>query len=136
MTEGQLTAAVMRWAKALELDGWRIEVQVAEIEDLPDAYAKVTWVLTQRRATIRFRKDAIRRWDIDVTIVHELLHLHLAPVEHELRQKTEDYEESLTGVSVEQAIHHISESIVRLASGGRKVKRSKTQPTTVGKETN
>lgn len=107
------------WQKLLYLQDWNIDVRVSRQWEMSDnsTVAQIEWFL--------HRKDAILRVvhptdlgglsphfinneenDYDISLVHELLHLHFAPLH------TKDKE-----IPEEQAINAISRAFVKLYRG-------------------
>lgn len=101
-----------KWQKLLRLQDWDIHIYIKRAQDfhISESQGEVTWNLPRKEAIIRLL-DPIdygeRDWsqDHEVTLVHELLHLHFA---HHREPVTED----------EQAIAAISKALVTLEREG------------------
>jgi hypothetical protein len=115
LTEEELRTKCAEWQKVLRLQDWIVVTKIKRGRDMsiPDVCGSCNWELTQRLAAINildpidYPPDAIAPNDMELTLVHELLHLHFAAVEPE-------------GASVagEQAIESISWGLVNLARRG------------------
>jgi hypothetical protein len=73
------------WQEQLGLMDWRLHVTLEHDADMNDRAGEVDWTLTLKQATIRLihpdtiRKSLVFPYDLEQTLVHELLHLHAAP---------------------------------------------------------
>lgn len=107
-----------KWQERLRLQDWTVDVRVKRKHDmtLSDALASCEWYMERKDAIIEvvdpIDLDSYKGFlngeegDYDVSIVHELLHLHFAPFTPR--------EESHQTVAIEQAINAISKALVRL----------------------
>jgi hypothetical protein len=76
------------WQKRLNLQDWRLSVAVVRATDLkPKTLGNVHWDIAKKTAVIRVLDPADYQLptsemldDMEVTVVHELVHLELAPV--------------------------------------------------------
>ncbi|MGB9457497.1 MAG: hypothetical protein WCB12_15725 [Bryobacteraceae bacterium] len=76
------------WQKRLNLSDWKISVVLSPAQDLrPETLGNIHWHLYQKTAVIRILSPADYRLpakqmleDMEFTIVHELIHLQLAPL--------------------------------------------------------
>jgi hypothetical protein len=104
------------WQKLLYLQDWNIDLRVSRQWEMSDhtTVAQIEWFLHRKDAILRvvhptdlpglahhFIND--EEADYDISIVHELLHLHFAPLH------TKD-----TEIPEEQAINAISRAFVKL----------------------
>ncbi|NWL89576.1 hypothetical protein DMN77_18675 [Paenibacillus sp. 79R4] len=115
LTEDELRTKCTEWQKILRLQDWIVIPKIKRGRDMPipDVCGSCCWDLTQRMAAINildpidYPPDAIVPNDMELTLVHELLHLHFAAVEPE-------------GASIagEQAIESISWGVIALARRG------------------
>jgi hypothetical protein len=82
------TEKLWRWQHRLALEDWNITVTVSRVADLkPRTLGNIHWDLKTRTATIRVLDPAdytltgaAMLRDIETTVVHELVHLTLAPM--------------------------------------------------------
>ena len=107
-----LQEILVKWQKILRLQDWVITIQYAKHFDLnPDAQGQVGWNLFKKSAHIKVMDpgDYDPSWpfpqDVQKTVVHELLHLHMAPFD-------ETKADSLGDKMLEQAIECISSALV------------------------
>ena len=113
--EKELRIQLAYWQKALYLQDWTIDFKIVRQWDMPDSgtVACCQWYLQRKDAVIQVldpqdlagvgRKfiDG-EECDYDISIVHELLHLHFAPF---FREEDE--------IAHEQAINAISRGMVK-----------------------
>lgn len=95
MTHSELTTEAaqelcLEWQQRLRLSEWDIQVKVLPLAELTrsDCLGSINWHAPEKRANIELMcvADAVkitskhleRTYDIEETLVHELLHLHLA----------------------------------------------------------
>lgn len=111
----ELVDACAKWQKALRLQDWKLAVRIARGNGLdlpPDTQGRCEWTLGRKEALIRildpvdFPLDCSWPQDMEVTLVHELLHLHFAPFD--------DFE-GLKDTLSEQAINAISHALVEVS---------------------
>lgn len=107
---GSLASEVELWKKILRLQDWDTKVEIVRASSLNEgSQGQCSWVLSRKEAKISLL-DPIdyncKLWpqDHEVTLVHELLHLHFAHVE-----EASNYDE--------QAIVAISQALVKLRRG-------------------
>jgi len=113
--EDQLQADRAYWQKVLRLQDWDIEVKVVRARDmnLEESAASVNWVLPKRMASVAIRDPIdyppglMGEQDQEVSLVHELLHLHYAGFDETERG-------SLQETLLEQSIEAISRALVLL----------------------
>lgn len=118
LTEEQLQEKLAYWQKILRLSDWIITVRIARERDmnLSGCAGEISWSLNNKAASIRILdeidcpQDLMYPQDMEKTLVHELLHLHLAPVS-ECYGKNED----IYSLFEEQAIESISHALVRVS---------------------
>lgn len=113
MTEEEARERCAYWQRVLRLQDWEIEVNVARAYHMRlDGLAECHWQIKKRMAVINLQDpiDFDPGWlgdrDMELSLVHELLHLHLAPWSPQ--EGTED------DVFEEQAIHAMSKAFVEL----------------------
>lgn len=111
-TQEQLLAKCREWQAILKLQDWDIKLRLARYYDEPNL-GSCSWTLPKKMATIRIQEyndyDPANKWERDqeITLVHELLHLHFAPFDAD--------DGNHLGLAQEQAIHAISVALVNLA---------------------
>lgn len=103
------------WQEILRLQDWDVEVKVVRHFDLPeDCSGDMGPFSRKKHARMRLLdpRDYNPRWKPDmepeVTIVHELLHLHFQPLVNRRKKRQR--------LAEEQAVHPISCALVRAAS--------------------
>jgi hypothetical protein len=114
-TEEALQNDLIYWQKTLRLQDWDIYARVARGRELfnENSAACIRWVLPKKTATLQlldpsdYDPGLAVDQDHEVSLVHELLHLHYAPFDH-----TE--EGSLELYMLEQSIEAISRALVAL----------------------
>ncbi|MBM3774239.1 MAG: hypothetical protein FJW37_03665 [Acidobacteria bacterium] len=100
------------WQKRLRLQDWKIQVKVVRKSELkPKTLGNVHWDLTTKSAVIRAMHfdDYARDFtevleELEVTIVHELIHLHLASLPRNEASRSAE----------EQAVNTIVEALISL----------------------
>ena len=117
--EADIRKQAAYWQKLLALQDWNLDVRVSRHWEMDDitTLAQCSWYLHRKDAVIRvlhpsdlpglqnkFIND--EETDYDISLVHELLHLHFAPLATE---RDKHYE-----IAEEQAINAISRSFVKL----------------------
>lgn len=134
LSEQQLQEACAHWQKILRLQDWSVRVVVARgngIDLQADTKGNCNWVLKKKAALIKIMDpvdyDPGIRWpqDMEMTLVHELLHLHMATFDN--------YDVgSHPDVAVEQAVDSIASGLVSLyrvfPGGERKEFLQKSMP--------
>jgi len=110
--EQHLVELCRKWQRILRLQDWDIKVQVSY--DLGSYQAESCYKLPKRMAIIKvIHPDAYQErnflWpqDMEESLVHELLHLHLAAWQA-------DDERTMEWVAKEQAIEAIARALVEL----------------------
>lgn len=107
------------WQGRLNLQDWRISVDVVRAGELkPHTLGNVHWDRDKKTAIIRVLDPADYHLpapdvlpDIEFTVVHELLHLELAPVLAPLQRNDADRREE------EHAVNQIASALLRLDRG-------------------
>ncbi len=83
-----ITEKLSVWQKRLKLEDWNIKIMLARTGDLkPRTLGNIHWDSEKKEATIRvldpadyeLEHDAMLQ-DMEFTVVHELIHLELAPL--------------------------------------------------------
>ena len=129
---GKLNEQLAYWQKVLFLQDWTVGIKICrqwEMSDT-DTLAQCQWFLQRKDAIISvlsphdllglknrflFGEEA----DYDISLVHELLHLHFAPFQREGDE-----------IGIEQAINGISRGMVKLWKG-EKEKDSESPPSVI-----
>lgn len=86
--ELRLVDQMRGWQKRLGLDDWNMTLKVVRQSDIdPNAWGSAHWDLRAKTATIQVLdprdynlKGADLRLDMECTIVHELVHIQIAPL--------------------------------------------------------
>ena len=120
LTEEQARGRCAYWQKVLCLQDWQVEVSVVRekqmsVEGLAECHwqIKKRWAVVNLRDYVDFDPDWFGSRDMELSLVHELLHMHAAAFD--------DYEvDTPKEVALEQAIHAISTALVELERRGGK----------------
>lgn len=87
LNEEQLRERLKYWKRNLRLQDWIIEVGIVRGKNMPDGkVACVNWTLGKKMASISildhidYPDDLMDVRNMENDLVHELLHLHLAPI--------------------------------------------------------
>lgn len=107
------------WQKRLNLQDWKISVLVVRSTDLkPKTLGNVHWDLDKKSATIRVMDPADYQLpfhemldDMEFTVVHELIHLQLAPVLNSVSRNEASRRDE------EHAVNHMAEALLKLDRG-------------------
>jgi hypothetical protein len=119
MAESFASARLAVWQKRLNLQGWDISVVVARASDLrPKTAGNVHWYPEKKSAVIRVLDPADYKLpfaavleDIEFTVVHELVHLEMAPVLSDLHRTEANRMEE------EHAVNQMTEALLKLDRG-------------------
>ena len=107
------------WQKRLNLQDWKISVLVVRTTDLkPKTLGNIHWDLDKKSATIRVLDPADYQLpfhemldDMEFTVVHELIHLQLAPVLNSVSRNEASRRDE------EHAVNHMAEALLKLQRG-------------------
>jgi hypothetical protein len=107
------------WQKRLNLQDWKVSVVIVPANELkPKTLGNVHWELDKKIAIIRVLDPADYRLpfnemlqDMEFTVVHELIHLELAPVLADLHRSDANRRDE------EHAVNHVADALLNL---GRK----------------
>lgn len=109
MTKEELKKKCAEWQKILRLQDWNVEVRMSRMSEMSDRdnLAECEYNQAKHSAIIRIiepadYKDPIPQ-DIEFLLVHELLHLHIAPF----------YDDEKI-IEIERAINLIASGLVGL----------------------
>jgi hypothetical protein len=105
-----------KWQKRLNLEDWKLSVEVARASELkPRTLGNIHWDTEKKTALIRVLDPADYRLpfadvlqDIEFTVVHELIHLELAPVLSPLERNDANRREE------EHAVNHMTDALLKL----------------------
>lgn len=110
----QLEERLRYWQKRLRLQDWSIEVRIARLREMDqDCEAQVNWILSRKMATIQildqvdYPPDTMGSRDMENDLVHELLHLHFAPINVHFGESSQTY-----STFEEQAIESIAYGLI------------------------
>lgn len=104
----QLVRTCLDWQRRLRLADWRVSIELHDPEALEGNLADVQWALSSKTAKMRLlAPEYDLTHDMEHSIVHELLHLHLAPLGIEDETPEDDAQET--------AIELIAGSLVALS---------------------
>lgn len=114
----QLESACIEWQNRLRLAHWDIAIAIARGDDfnIGDSQGEVHYVLASRKATIKildpidYPKSPFLQ-DMEVAVVHELLHLHFATFEPE--------KGTLQDILMESTIDQLAGTLVQLKREGK-----------------
>jgi hypothetical protein len=118
-TDAEVQEACKHWKKVLRLQDWITKAGLYRERDmkLGGCNGECEWQLKTKIATIRildpldYPEGLIMEQDMEKTLVHELLHLHFAPL-------YADTEDASIDNAQEQAIDCIAHALINLARGG------------------
>lgn len=104
------------WQKRLGLQDWTISVAVVPASELkPKTLGNVHWELNKKTAVIRVLDPSDYRLpfkemlkDMEFTVVHELIHLDLAPVLADLQRSDANRRDE------EHAVNHVADALLSL----------------------
>ena len=119
MVERYASERLWLWQKRLNLQGWKVSVKVSRANELkPKTVGNIHWDRDKKTAVIRVLDPAdyhvafsemLR--DIEFTVVHELIHLEMAPVLSDLQRTEENRMEE------EHAVNQMTEALLKLDRG-------------------
>ena len=117
LNQQQLNELLAYWQVLLRLRDWDIKIAIKRTRDFKfdEAAGETTWLLAKKMAVITivdpadYPPDSLWPQDMEMTLIHELVHLLLAYWTPERLSAEYDYQE--------QAIHTISQTLVRLQRG-------------------
>jgi hypothetical protein len=109
------------WQRRLNLQDWNISVVLSRASELkPKTLGNIHWDLDRKTAVIRVLDPADYRLpfkemlaDMEFTVVHELIHLGLAPVLSDLQRSDANRREE------EHAVNHMTEAFLKLDRSGK-----------------
>jgi len=111
MTQEELQTLCVQWQKTLRLQDWDVRLKLVRQREIPEKQGECAWLVSKKQATVKIL-DSIDyspnlEWlqDQETTLVHELIHLHYAPIDH-----TEGLSEKI----LEQAVNSMALALVEL----------------------
>ena len=118
-SQEQLNESLRVWQKELRLQDWEIVAVIRPSFKMSSqgSQASIEWTLEEKTAMIHlldpeeYPTDLVREQDHEVSLVHELIHLHYAPFEDTANQ-------SLEHSMMELSIDVLSNTLVRLRRQG------------------
>lgn len=104
------------WQQRLNLQEWTITVVIARASELkPKTLGNIHWDLPKKTAVIRVLDPADYHLpyqdmlqDMEFTVVHELIHLELAPVLSDLQRSEANRREE------EHSVNHVADALLKL----------------------
>ena len=112
MTNEELQALCETWQKRLGLADWTVRARFARQYEMDrsDITGQCRWVLSKREAVINilveedYPPSLVEPYNLERTLVHELIHLHFAPFWAD--------QDSLEQILQEQAIDALAKALV------------------------
>jgi hypothetical protein len=107
------------WQKRLNLQDWNVSLEVVRSTDLkPKTLGNIHWDTEKKTAVIRVLDPADYHMpfhamldDMEFTVVHELIHLDIAPVLSHFARSDADRREE------EHAVNHMADALLHLERG-------------------
>jgi hypothetical protein len=104
------------WQKRLGLEDWNIAVVVSRASELkPRTLGNIHWELDKKTAIIHVLDPADYKLpfkevlqDLEFTVVHELIHLDIAPVLTDVQRSDANRREE------EHAVNHVADALLKL----------------------
>ncbi len=127
MSERSLRKKLAWWMAELDIS-WDIELCIKRFDEMKGIHGRVYMTEEKRMACIWLLDprdtdpDEMRRYDPEVTLVHELVHIMLAPF-------SKDKVGTHRDIVSEQCVHATSKSLVRMSRAARKGKYRCSTPT-------
>lgn len=116
LNEKQLAKRLKYWKKKLGLSDWEIDLHIVRQRDIGGDYAgRVWWTLPNKQATINlidpsdYPPHDEHNQDMEKTLVHELMHLHHAPISDHYGKECSQY-----SLYEEWAINAATEALIKL----------------------
>ena len=118
LTDEQLQEKLKEWQERLRLQDWIVRARICRRHELPsNSQGRVYVTLSKKMANILildpvdYEPDNMLPQDMENSLVHELLHLHLWPI-------TGDDEEGIYRIAEEQAIESITSGLLHALRNG------------------
>ena len=117
--ESFATEKLWLWQKRLNLEDWRISIEIMRAGELKSkTLGNIHWDSERKTAVIRVLDPAdyhlpLREMldDMEFTVVHELIHLELSPVLSSLQRNDANRREE------EHAVNHMADALLKLERG-------------------
>jgi len=117
--ESFATEKLWLWQKRLNLEDWRISIEITRSGELKSkTLGNIHWDSERKTAVIRVLDPAdyhlpLREMldDMEFTVVHELIHLELSPVLSSLQRNDANRREE------EHAVNHMADALLKLERG-------------------
>ena len=114
LTQAQLIKKCREWQKILRLQDWDIDVKISREWDfiVKGRIGEISHNHEHKHATVRlldpidYDPDSYEPQDMEIDLVHELLHLHFPDDAFNLQSNWE--------ILYEQAINRVAEALVKL----------------------
>lgn len=113
-SQEQLDKKLLYWQKKLRLQDWIIEAKISRSKEMIEGVtASVNWTLNKKMASVQildhidYPDDVMGTRDMENDLVHELLHLHFAPINDHFSNDDETYH-----MFEEQAIESITSGLI------------------------
>lgn len=114
LNEEELQERLKYWQEKLRLQDWIVEVQISRGKDMmEDTCACVDYTLSKKMASVKildpidYPDDVMGERDMENDLVHELLHLHFAPINEHFNDDNEIY-----STFEEQAVESIASGLI------------------------
>lgn len=119
LAESFTTERLWVWQKRLNLQDWHVSVVMSRATELkPKTLGNVHWDIDKKTAVIRVLDPADYKLpyqemlqDMEFTVVHELIHLELAPVLSDLQRSDANRREE------EHSVNHMADALLKLDRG-------------------
>ncbi|BDA74379.1 hypothetical protein CAL7716_085450 [Calothrix sp. PCC 7716] len=108
MNQEKLNELLHAWQLRLGLRDWDISAKLCHAYEMSNCWGEISWNLHEKIADIKVRypgespSHAMRPYDLEATLIHELLHIHFAPFDE------------VNNLAEEQAINALSKALVNL----------------------
>lgn len=119
LAESYTKEKLWMWQKRLNLQDWDVSLEVVRSTELkPRTLGNIHWDTEKKTATIRVLDPADYKMgfhemleDMEFTVVHELIHLEIAPVLSHFTRSDADRREE------EHAVNHMADALLHLDRG-------------------
>lgn len=116
LNEKQLAKRLKYWQKKLGLSDWEIDASICRANHMgAERAGEINWTLQNKQASIRLLDPTdypdlgVFEQDMEGTLVHELLHLHHAPINDYYSKDCEQYT-----LYEEWAINAVADALIKL----------------------
>ncbi len=116
LAEGYATEKLWAWQKRLSLQDWNVSLEIVRSTELkPKTLGNIHWDTDKKTAVIRVLDPADYTLpfhemldDMEFTVVHELIHLDIAPVLSHFTRSDADRRDE------EHAVNHMADALLHL----------------------